>query len=252
MVTDLNAIRICIPLCTVKESPDHNAKASSELLFGERIEILQLLGSWAKIRTIEDGYTGFVENTSYESTLINATHWVSNRATFIFESADIKSPVVNRLLFGSQVSLSMCNIDSNFMCVENIGFIWAGHCQSANAKSSLSLIELAQNNYLDAPYLWGGRSSDGCDCSGLVQMLAKAKGISIPRDSGDQENALPLNVSYENRQSGNLVFWPGHVGILKTENLILHSTAHTLRCCVEPLASVIERAGLPSSIKQIT
>jgi len=104
---------------------------------------------------------------------------------------------------------------------------------------------------LNAPYLWGGRSTDGCDCSGLVQLLAAAKGFKVPRDSGDQERALLNDVDFDKRASENLVYWPGHVGILQTPDLLLHATAHSLRCCVEPLQDVIRRAGEPSSVKRL-
>jgi len=85
----------------------------------------------------------------------------------------------------------------------------------------------------------------------LVQMLALAKGIVLPRDSSDQEQALQTDVEFKNRRAEDLVFWPGHVGVLKSPNTLLHSTAHSMNCCHEPLQNVIDRAGPPRSIKRI-
>jgi len=251
MVTDLSTVRICKPLCAVKEFASNEAKTSSELLFGEPIQVLEQDNNWSKIRSITDGYQGFIENHAYHSTELPVTHWVSTRATFVFEMPDIKSSVVSRVLFGSQVSLKPCDTDELFMAVNDLGFIWSGHCRKINDALSDSLIDIAQEHYLNAPYLWGGRSTDGCDCSGLVQLLAAAKGFKIPRDSGDQERALSNDIDFDNRAGDNLVYWPGHVGILQTPDLLLHSTAHSLRCCVEPLQDVIRRAGEPSSVKRL-
>ena len=199
MVTDLSAVRICTPLCTVKESPSADAKASSELLFGESVQVLREEKGWLKVRATADGYEGFVESNACHSTDHAATHWVTARATLVFEQPDIKSPVVHRVLFGSPLSLSDCDVDDKFMHLSDVGFIWANHCKKSSDVLSASLIDIAEQYYMGAPYLWGGRSSDGCDCSGLVQMLAAAKGIKIPRDSGEQENALPDDVEFKDR-----------------------------------------------------
>ena len=84
-----------------------------------------------------------------------------------------------------------------------------------------------------------------------MQMLAMATGVSLPRDSVDQEKALTENIEFQNRTAEDLVFWAGHVGVLMSPDLLLHSTAHSMRCCVEPLQDVIQRAGSPVSIKRI-
>lgn len=251
MVTDLSTIRICTPLCTVKSLPDSDAEASSEMLFGESVEVLEQEEQWSKIRSKTDGYEGYIPSSACQSIRHEVTHWVSTRATFVFERADIKSPVVSRLLFGSQLPLSAVDTNEKFLYLNDIGYVWAGHCRQSDDFLNVSLINIAEQHYLDAPYLWGGRSSDGCDCSGLVQLLAAAKGIKVPRDSGDQEQALFVDVDYNDRAADDLVYWPGHVSILKTIDDVLHSTAHTLRCCVEPLEAVIDRAGPPSSIKRL-
>ena len=217
---------------------------------------------YALCATATEGYieTDACDFTSAAATGL-ATHWVHTKATFIFEKPDIKSTVVQRLLFGSE--LSSCEddgpeahvaeepVNASFIQLQGGGFVWAAHCSSIGASLNLSMIKVAQDNYHHAPYLWGGRSSDGCDCSGLVQMMAMAIGVSLPRDSVDQENALTFNVEYEQRQTDDLVYWPGHVGIVKTPELLLHSTAHSMRCCIELLSSIEQRAGPPSSIKRL-
>lgn len=201
---------------------------------------------------MRDGYEGFIETGACDYTNVSATHWVSTKATLVFDKPDIKSTVVQRLLFGSELTLSDAGVNRDFLKLGNSGFIWASHCTDINTSLGLSLIEIAQSNYLHAPYLWGGRSTNACDCSGLVQMVARAKGISLPRDSVDQETALISDVKYANRAAEDLVYWLGHVGILKSPELLLHATAHSMRCCIEPLTHVMQRAGSPCAIKRIS
>ena len=99
--------------------------------------------------------------------------------------------------------------------------------------------------------LWGGRTPDGCDCSGLVQSASRLAGMNIPRDSQPQENATRQEIEFDSRQRGDLVFWPGHVGILSTPDTLFHANAYSMDCRREPLDQVVERAGQPSSVRRL-
>ena len=235
----------------MKSEPNRHCEATSELLFGESVLVLDQNSQWCKIRCLRDGYEGFVETAACGPTGLVATHWVSTKATLVFESPDIKAPVVQRLLFGSELALSDVGDSGKFLELGEGGFVWAAHCTNKNSPQKTSMIEVAQKNYLNAPYLWGGRSTDGCDCSGLVQMVAMANGVSIPRDSADQEVALHSDIEYARRSADDLVYWPGHVGLLMSKDTLLHATAYSMRCCIEPLSEVVERAGFPSSVKRL-
>ena len=250
MVTDLSTAKISKSTTPVMLQPNHRSEASSELLFGESIQVLEQDGKWCKISSKHDNYEGFVKTAACDFSAPATTHWVSTQATYAFEKPDIKSTICQRVLFGSKLALAEISGNSKFFKLNNGGYIWAAHVLKKNTALTMSMIEIAQNNYLYAPYRWGGRSTDGCDCSGLVQMIAMAQGVNLPRDTVDQEPALP-DVEYDNRMAEDLVYWPGHVGILQTPDLLLHSTAHSMRCCIEPLRDVVQRAGKPSSIKRI-
>jgi len=252
MVPQLSAARISIDKCPVKLEPNHACESSSELLFGELVLVLEQDAQWCKIKSAHDRYEGYIETAVCDFSGVFTTHMVSTKATFIFEHPDIKSPVKKRLLFGSELTLSDDGQGTNFLKMDQGGFVWAANCREKNTPLESSMVELAKNNYLHAPYLWGGRSSDGCDCSGLVQMVAMASGVNMPRDSGDQEAALSSHVHFDSRAAEDLVYWPGHVGILESPDMLMHSTAHSMRCCIEPLSEVIARAGSPSSIKRIS
>jgi len=203
------------------------------------------------MKTLRDGYRGYIESGNFDLTDIVTTHRVNSRATLIFERADIKSQVIRRIVFGSELAATSPSSDGKYFELYGGGYVWASHCSSLGASFSSSIVDVGRQHFLEAPYLWGGRSPDGCDCSGLVQMLALACGIELPRDSGDQQAALNNDVELRQRQAEDLVFWPGHVGILETPDLLLHATAHSMRCCVEPLKQVIERAGEPVAVKRL-
>jgi len=236
----------------MKADLHRQSESTSELLFGESIQLLEQNGEWSRVRSACDDYEGYVEASAFEVTDSAATHWVSTRATPVFEHPDIKSHVALRLMFGSELTVSETNVEEKFLQLTGGGYVWSDHCLEKHILLQASMVEIAQSNYWHTPYKWGGRSTDGCDCSGLVQMLAMARGVNLPRDSIDQENALTINVDFERRAAEDLVFWPGHVGILQSPEVLWHATAHTLRCCVEPLQVVIQRAGQPSSIKRIS
>lgn len=245
----MNLARISKSACPVSSEPRHDSESSSEVLFGESVQVLESGGEWCKIQSLHDGYEGYITANALDSTPAKSTHWVCNRATLVFEKADIKSVVVNRLMFGSELSVE-CTVE-DFLQLRTGGYVWSEHCYRKGESLEFGMVEIGHRQYLNSPYRWGGRSTDGCDCSGLVQMLAMARGISLPRDSIDQQMALNNDVEFKNRKSEDLIFWPGHVGILQSSDTVLHATAHSMQCCFEPLQHVIDRAGSPVSIKRI-
>ena len=247
----MKTARISKTVCAVKAEPSNAAESTSEVLFGETILVQQSTDNFSKVKILRDGYEGYIETNSIEASDIPATHWVSNRATLVFERADIKSVIVRRLLFGSELLVVDYHNDGRFLKLHSGGFVEAQHSLKKGVFLSSGLIEVARQHYLNAPYLWGGRSSDGCDCSGLVQMLAMARGIDLPRDSKDQQKSLENNIDFPDRQAEDLVFWPGHVGLLDSPDTLFHATAHSMRCCFEPLQEVIDRAGKPVAVKRL-
>ena len=243
----------------LRAAPDGRAECVSQCLFGERVTVLDGQTDWYRVRNARDGYEGWLHGAVLDEAeaVPAATHHVRVSATLLFESPDIKSPVLLRLPLGSELALAGDVDGTPFARVaRGVGradaFVWGDHCRSIHRVPEGSPVALAQRLFANTPYLWGGRTPDGADCSGLVQSVAFALGITLPRDSGDQERFVERAVDPAERGPSDLVFWPGHVGLLIDAHTLFHATAHCLASVAEPLADVVDRAGTPSSIRRLT
>jgi hypothetical protein len=247
---------VSVPIAQLSDSPTSDASCTSEALYGERITLLETQNKWGLVRQFHDGYEGFLKldyldtNTPNNPLLSKPTHWVSQRSTLLFQQPDFKSSIAHRIPFSSELSLTAI-ADSAFSETACGYFVWTEHCLTLEQKHLLGPMNLARSMFLGAPYRWGGRSPEGADCSGLIQLLARSQGLSIPRDSRDQESFIKQQVLVGDHQALDIVYWPGHTGLLLDNDSLLHATAYSLSCIVEPLKDVIRRAGPVSSVRRL-
>lgn len=223
------------PTVAMRASPSCDAAAVSELLRGEGFAVVDASGDWAWGYSMHDGYVGYVPVGAI-GPLITPTHIVSSVAALVFADASIKAPVIERLPMGARLTVTS-NADALHQ-VEN-GFVHGRH---------LSPLERQEADYVaiaarltGIPYRWGGRSGDGIDCSGLVQTALAFAGIAAPRDSDQQQSLGHAIAQGERLLRGDLVFLPGHVGIMADETHLLHANAFWMRVVTEPLADVVAR-----------
>ena len=240
-------------IADLRAEPDARAIVTSQALHGETLDALdEVDGRWLLVRAALDGYEGFVERAALGDGAA-PTHVVTARATLLFPGPTIKATPAVRLPLGARLAPLPDAAPTHEGLVECAGAGWvhAGHLAPLDAPPGRASLLDAAGAWLDAPYLWGGRTPDGCDCSGLLQGVARACGLELPRDSGPQERALVEAVDPDARRAEDLVFWPGHVAIVGSDPaLVLHANAHTLSVAVEPLADVVARAGAPSSVRR--
>ncbi|MGE7416826.1 C40 family peptidase [Methylobacterium tarhaniae] len=233
--------RIAAPVAPLRRAPDPVAGLDSEALFGEAATVYDLRDGWAFAQLTADGYVGYLPAEALGPADPAPTHRVSSLRTFLYPAADLKRPALAALSLGARVTVAAQ--EGAYARLSDGRFAWAGHLAPLEAiEPDFAATAL---RFLGTPYLWGGRSSLGLDCSGLVQTALAAAGIPAPRDSDQQEAALgeavPLCPDLAGLRRGDLVFWRGHVGMMLDESHLIHANGHHMAVAIEPLAEAERR-----------
>lgn len=225
------------PMVNITETP--RGARVSQLLFGERFLALETDEGFSFGMAERDGYCGYILSGALTGA-VDATHWVVAPATHLYPKHDIKTAPDVALFFGSRVQVT--GERDRFMRIQTGHYIPAQHLMPIKARFSdpVGVADL----FLGTPYLWGGCSRWGIDCSGLVQAALTACGIDCPRDSDQQQAALGEDLPEDAPlQRGDLVFWRGHVGLMSNDTMLLHANAHHMAVAYEPLVDAVERIG---------
>ena len=253
-------MRCSAPKAMLRKQSGKDHEAISELLHGEDFYVLDIAGDWAWGYCGHDSYVGYVpvHALQHRKKTPEPTHLVSARAALIFIEPDFKSGVMKRLPMGARIACGEASECGNFLKTGK-GFVHVRHVQPIGTKvvfdGSNGTAALAEQ-LIGAPYLWGGRSGFGIDCSGLVQMALTMTGKPAPRDSDQQAAGLGVEIdpSRDGLQRGDLVFWKGHVGFLEDEHTLLHASGGTMYVTREPLQEAIDRIaklyGMPTAYRR--
>jgi cell wall-associated NlpC family hydrolase len=226
------------PIVALRRTPSHEARLDTQVLMGERVIVYETTGegwAWGQLET--DGYVGWLSANALGKTGPAPTHKVAVPRTLGFPGPDIKLTPAVALPMGAR--LVIARQDERFAVTVNGWHVPAVHLTPVKAKQ-LDFVAVAEE-FLYAPYLWGGKTSLGIDCSGLVQTALQAAGHPCPRDSDMQELALGKLSSLGQLRRGDLVFWKGHVAIARDGETLLHANAHAMAVAVEPAAEAIAR-----------
>ncbi|MGP1255299.1 MAG: C40 family peptidase [Kiloniellales bacterium] len=219
-------------------------RLDSQVLLGEPLTVFEERDGWAWLQSDSDGYVGYVETGALAPRGPEATHRVAARSTLLFPEPDIKAPIRDVLTLTTAVAVT--GREKRFAATPQ-GYIWADHLAPLG-ETRPDHVETALG-FLHTPYLWGGKSVAGVDCSGLVQLALTAAGLACPRDTDMQEASEllgPLVDPAAPAQRGDLIFWKGHVAIALDAETVVNATAHYLSTVVEPLAELDARARTDS------
>lgn len=214
----------------------------NELLFGERFTVYDEKGGWAWGQAERDEYVGYVRAEALSEPAGAPTHRVVSLASHLYAIDDFKTPAIMGLNFGTR--LKVLGEGPRYFAVETSagpGFVPAKHLKPLG-KWSQDFVAVAER-FLGVPYLWGGRTVAGIDCSALVQVALADTGQDVPRDS-DQQQALGRDLgrqAVENLRRGDLVFWAGHVAIATDASHIIHANATAMAVSIDNVEEAVSR-----------
>ena len=248
-------MRIIAASAPLRRSPQADAPLETEALHGESVAVYDERDGWAWAQLERDQYVGYLPAAALGAPS-EPTHRIAALRTHAYPGPSIKLPPRMAVSLGAR--LTIVGGEGDFAITADGLHFWSRHLAELSAREAdfVSVAEL----FLETPYLWGGRTSEGIDCSGLVQTALTAAGRAAPRDSDMMEAALGEPLAIDDPEAplarGDLVFWKGHVGIMRDSLTLLHANGWHMKVVSEPLAEARKRitangGGEATSVKRM-
>ncbi len=224
---------ILVSVANIYRSPNVKQAIETQFLFGEPVDVLEVTNGWAWVQSARDGYVGCTEAKNLRPALEGTapTHRISNIGSFIYPEATIKSTPLQSLSYNSLIHVAAQKNDLYELSTG--GFVPVAHTAAIDFAADEIVAEAFR--FLGVPYLWGGRSHLGLDCSGLVQLVLHAHNLSCPRDSDLQEKHVGKPVDRDTVQAGDLVFFRGHVGLMVDDATLIHANDRAMAVSIDDL-----------------
>jgi len=233
---------VIAPQTPLRGAPRPDAPLATEALRGERVTVYDTdAEGWAWGQLSADGYVGWLAKSALALPGPRPTHKVAALRTFVFPAPSIKLPPLEALPFGAQ--LAVTETKDQMAVTPARGYLPAAHLAPIE-RYEPDFVAVAER-FVGAPYLWGGKTILGLDCSGLLQIALAACGVACPRDGDMQEEALGTPIAptaaLADAQRGDLIFWKGHVAIVRDGASLIHANAFHMAVAIEPIAEAVAR-----------
>jgi cell wall-associated NlpC family hydrolase len=236
------AYEVVAPQAPLRLAPRPDAPLATEALRGERVVIYQSDAegwSWGQLES--DRYVGWLPTEALRAPGAPATHRVAALRTLVFPDPSIRLPPLQALPLGA--TLAVTRVQDRLAVTPTGGHVPAAHLAPIGQHEP-DFVAVAER-FVGVPYLWGGKTALGIDCSGLVQVALSASGMACPRDSDMQEAALGIPVApgsdFSDLRRGDLIFWEGHVAIVSGRGRLVHANAFHMAVAIEPIAEAVAR-----------
>ncbi|QIA25642.1 NlpC/P60 family protein [Mesorhizobium sp. AA22] len=239
--------RISAAVADIRNEPRPDAGVNTQLLFGDDVLVFEDAEGWAWIQAERDGYVGYVVDTVLGARSQAPTHVVSVPRTFLYPGPDLRFPPSGQLSMGSAVTVTGAaeTRGTHYALLPSGEAVISGHIRPV-AEAAPDYVAVAEM-FLGTPYLWGGASGFGIDCSGLVQLAMHMAGRQVLRDSDMQAatigEALEPGPNFAGLRRGDLVFWKGHVAIMTDPETMIHANGHTMLVSREGFKETVARIG---------
>lgn len=237
--------QVIAPSLPLRREARFDSILETEALKGETVTVFAEREGWAWVQIDRDLYVGYMPSEGLSASILEPTHRIAMLRTYVYPEPDGKSPPLALLSLNALITAK--SEEDRFLALEDGGYVFARHTLPAGeaVEDPVAVAEA----FVGTPYLWGGRTSIGLDCSGLVQLAFEAGGYMAPRDADMQAaefgEPLPWRDGMELRR-GDLVFWEGHVGIMTGPAHLIHANAFHMAVELEPFAEAkarIKEAG---------
>ncbi|MEE8634047.1 MAG: NlpC/P60 family protein [Methyloceanibacter sp.] len=231
---------VAVPSLPLRREQRFDSTLDTEALLGEAVTVYDENEGWAWVQLDHDGYVGYMPSEGLVPGVTAPTHRIAALRTYVFPEPDSKVPPLALLSLNANVAVAQSA--GSYLQLESGGFVYGGHVVPLGVIAP-DYVAVAEA-FLGTPYLWGGRTSVGTDCSGLVQLAAAAAGHTVPRDADMQAAETGEEVDWLSGAElarGDLVFWDGHVGIMTSASEFLHANAFHMAVEIEPFAQAKDR-----------
>lgn len=239
------AQQVVVAVADMRRAPRPDSGVDTQVLFGETVDVFEEVEGWCWVQAHSDGYVGYIADTALTSRTHAATHIICAPRTFLYPGSDMKLPAETALSMGSRVSVTgqAETRGTKYLQLATGGAVIANHAMPVS-QLLRDPVTVAQS-LLHTPYLWGGRSGHGIDCSGLVQLSHALCGIPLQRDTSMQKDSAGnlIDPTITPLRRGDLIFWQAHVAMMQDENSIIHASGHSMDVTIEEYHQALARIG---------